>query len=138
MKRRFTNRKARTEKKFTKNAMELLLLLMPTAYSRKDFSVESDCFTGLHGSVYYDEWVAWDSPDYWTGEQDYYDAFYLLRQGLITQTTDWDGIGRAHDAVGWDSGVEVDESPFYSPLRGASRAQVISHCRKLVAAKVTW
>lgn len=31
---------------------------------------------------------------------------------LIANTTNWDGIGKAHDAVGWEPGIKVDESPF--------------------------
>lgn len=113
---------------------------MPGAYAPGDFSIESDSFRGSHGYVHYDEWVVWDAPDYWTGEQDYRDTFYVLHDMLISLTTDWDGIGKAHDAVGWDSDVQVDESPFYSPWRigDVTRAQVISHCRRLAAAGVTW
>lgn len=139
-KRKYTNRKARIEKKFSKSAKDLLLALMPKSYAPGDFSIESGSIWGRHGVVYHDEWVVWDAPDYWTGEQDYSDAFFVLHNFLISHTTDWEGIGNAHDAVGWDSGVEVDESPFYSPWRigDVTRAQIISHCRKLVAAGVTW
>ncbi|WP_312973320.1 hypothetical protein [Atlantibacter sp.] len=137
---RRTNTKARIEKKFTKSAKDLLLKLMPKSYATDDFSFEVDGFLGRHGYVHYRQWVVWDSPDYWTGEQDYRDTFYALHEVLIANTTDWDGICKAHDAVGWESGIKVDESPFYSPWRlgDATRAQVISHCRKLVAASVTW
>lgn len=137
---RRTNAKARIEKKFTKTAKDLLLQLMPKTYTQDDFSFEGDRIHGLHGTVYHDVWVVWDEPDYWTGEQDYRDTFYALHEALIANTTDWDGIGKAHDDVGWEWGIKVDESPFYSPWRlgDASRAQIISHCRKLAAAGVTW
>lgn len=137
---RYTNRKARIEKKFSTSAKKLLLQLMPKDYNPEDFSIECGHLYGRHETIYYDEWVVWDAPDYWTGEQDYQDAFFVLHGLLINHTTDWGGIGKAHDAVNWAPGVEVDESPFYSPWRigDATRAEVISHCRKLVAAGVTW
>lgn len=140
MRDRYTNRKARIEKKFSTSAKELLLKLMPTVYSPSDFSFETEYFYSRQGSFHYDEWVVWDEPDYWTGEQDYRDTFYLLHNMLITQTTDWDGIGKARDAVGWELAAEFDESPFYSPFRigDATRAQIIRHCRQLVKAGVTW
>ncbi|MEG7663799.1 hypothetical protein U0D24_15635 [Hafnia paralvei] len=136
-----SNKKARIEKKISKNAKELLLKLMPKNYKPADFSIEGDSFYGPHGSVYFDVCVVWDSPDYWTGEQDYYDAFYRLHEALIGKTTDWDGICKAHDAAGWGSGNQVDESPFYSPFRlggNITRAGIIKHCRSLVKAGITW
>lgn len=138
--RKYTNLKPRIEKKFSKSAKDLLLKLMPKSFALGDFSIECGHVYGRHGTLYHDEWVVWDSPDYWTGEQDYRDAFYVLHDMLITQTTDWDGIGKAHDAVGWNPSIEVDETAFYSPWRigDVTRAQIISHCRKLVAAGVTW
>lgn len=137
---RRTNAKARIEKKFTKTAKDLLLQLMPKTYTQDDFSFEGDRIHGLYGTVYHDVWVVWDAPDYWTGERDYRDTMWVLHDALIVNTTDWEGIGKAHDAVGWESGIKVDESPFYSPWRigDVTRAQVISHCRKLAAAGVTW
>ncbi|EBY1867538.1 hypothetical protein AVB70_21090 [Salmonella enterica subsp. enterica serovar Agama] len=139
-KRKYSNRKARIEKKFSTSAKELLLRLVPKNFKPDDFSFECGGFCGRYGYVYYREWVVWGAPDYWTGEQDYSDAFFVLHDFLISHTTDWDGIGRAHDAVNWAPGVEVDESPFYSPWRigDVTRAQIISHCRKLAAAGVTW
>ncbi|EOF5296599.1 hypothetical protein ACK1FV_003761 [Salmonella enterica] len=136
-KKKYTNRKARIEKKFSTTAKELLLALMPKNFTPDDFSFECDGFRGNHGYVHYREWVVWDAPDYWTGEQDYSDTFFVLHNFLITQTTDWNEIIEARDAVGW---AEIDETPFYSPWRlgDATRAQIISHCRKLAAAGVTW
>lgn len=137
---RRTNAKARIEKKITKTAKDLLLQLMPKTYTQDDFSIEGDRIYGLHGTVYHDVWAVWDAPDYWTGERDYRDAFYALHEVLIANTTDWAGICKAHEAVGWESGIKVDESPYYSPWRlgDATRAEIISHCRKLAAAGVTW
>ncbi|MGP8588134.1 hypothetical protein, partial [Salmonella enterica] len=97
-KRKYSNRKARIEKKFSTSAKELLLRLVPKNFKPDDFSFECGGFCGRYGYVYYREWVVWGAPDYWTGEQDYSDAFFVLHDFLISHTTDWDGIGRAHDA----------------------------------------
>ncbi|MBA3175165.1 hypothetical protein CBX59_001780 [Salmonella enterica] len=137
--RKYTNRKARIEKKFSTSAKELLLKLLPKNFTPDDFSFECDGFYGPHGYVHYREWVVWDAPDYWTGEQDYSDAFFVLHNFLISHTTDWDGIGHADDAEYSGSGP-IDKTPFYSPWRlgAVTRAQIIRHCRKLAAAGITW
>ncbi|MCV5359795.1 hypothetical protein OFM87_28990, partial [Escherichia coli] len=63
------------------------------------------------------------------------DCYWLLHSWLIDNTTDFEGIVKAQEEAGWC--VSIDESPFWSPWRGASRAEVISHCRDLVRAGVT-
>ncbi|CZW71700.1 hypothetical protein ACTJNB_22515 [Enterobacter hormaechei] len=130
-----SNTKARIEKKFSKNAKELLIALFPSL-AGNEFSLESNSFNSYHGTVYHDEWVVWFGPDYY-GESDYQDCEWLLYSWLIDNTTDWEGMGKAHDAVGWDPDIDVDESPFYSPWRGASRSEIISHCRDLARAGIT-
>ncbi|MDU2022081.1 MAG: hypothetical protein E6736_17790 [Leclercia adecarboxylata] len=135
---KFTNRKARIEKKFSKSAMDLLINLRPRSINRGDFSLEYDDFKGRHGTVYHDEWHLWDSPDYWTGERDSYDAFFVLHDNLITQTHDFEGEMDARNKVGWDA--EIDITPFCSPWRigNVTRAQIIRHCRQLVSAGISW
>lgn len=124
--------KARIEKKFSKNAKELLVALFPSL-AGNDFSIESDTFRSYHGTVYHGEWVIWFGPDYW-GESDYCSCCFQLFSWLIDYTTDFEGMMEAKEAAGWKS---IDESPFYSPWRGASRAEIISHCRDLVRAGVS-
>ncbi len=53
---KFTNRKARIVKKFSKSAMRLLIQLRPRSINREDFSMEYIDFKGRHGTVYLDEW----------------------------------------------------------------------------------
>ncbi|UAN48027.1 hypothetical protein KGP17_11095 [Serratia sp. JSRIV001] len=132
-KRRYDNRKARIEKKFSTEAMRLLIALMPRQYPADAFELE----WGYSN----DEWTV-TTVDYW-GEADSYDAFYLLHRSLIDQTTDWAGMGNALDAAGWvgDEREKVDESPFYSPWRlggEITRSVIIRHCRQLVKAGVSW
>lgn len=126
---------ARIEKKVSKVAKELLLALYPSLRGN-EFSIEIDSFESYRGRVWHEQHVVWFGPDYY-GESDYQDCEWLLYSWLIDHTTDWEGIGKAHDAVGWDPRIEVDETPFYSPWRGAGRASIISHCRDLVKAGVT-
>lgn len=126
---------ARIEKKVSKTAKELLLALYPSLRGN-EFSIESDSFESYRGRVWHDQHVVWFGPDYY-GESDYQDCEWLLYSWLIKNTTDWEGICKAHDAVGWDPKIKVDETPFYSPWRDASRAEIISHCRDLVKAGVT-
>lgn len=128
-----THTKARIEKKFSKNAKELLLALFPSL-AGKEFSVECDTFRSYHGTVYHDQHVVWFGPDYW-GESDYMDCEFLLYSWLIDNTTDFEGIMKLQEEAGWCE--PVDETPFYSPWLGASRAEIISHCRDLVKAGVT-
>ncbi|MDT3755091.1 hypothetical protein ROT99_22455 [Citrobacter freundii complex sp. 2023EL-00966] len=128
-----SNTKARIEKKFSKNAKELLISLFPSL-SGNEFSLESESFESYHGTVYHDEWVIWFGPDYY-GESDYHRCEWLLYSWLIDNTTDFSGIMKAQEEAGWC--VPIDETPFYSPWRGASRAEIISHCRDLVRAGVT-
>ncbi|EAN1747466.1 hypothetical protein NEJ09_002478 [Salmonella enterica] len=133
MRDRYTNRKARIEKKFSTEAKKLLIALDPAQYPPESFTLEE----GYNGDFCYSEWQVC-TVDYW-GEADSYDAFYLLHNQLIQQTTDWDGIGRADDAE--IAGLEpIDKDPFYSPWRlgAVTRAQIIRHCRQLVKAGVTW
>lgn len=132
---KYSNTKARIEKKFSKNAKELLLSLFPSLHGN-DFTVESDSFESYRGRVWHEQHVVWFGPDYW-GEWDDSECYWTLYSWLIDNTTDFEGIMNAHDAVGWDLEAVVDESPFYSPWRGASRAEIISHCRDLVRAGVT-
>lgn len=136
-KRRYDNRKARIEKKFSTEAMRLLMALMPCQYPADAFDLDR----GYSNRLHYDEWAV-TTVDYW-GEADSYDAFYLLHRDLINQTTDWKGIVRAHDAAGdWSEGAKrVDESPYYSPWRlggEITRSVIIRHCRQLVKAGVAW
>lgn len=135
-KRRYDNRKARIEKKFSTEAMRLLIALMPRQYPADAFDL--DCGYSLR--LHYDEWAV-TTVDYW-GEADSYDAFYLLHRSLIDQTTDWEGIMNLHEAAGWGEGKEiVDESPYYSPWRMGgeiTRSVIIRHCRQLVKAGVCW
>ncbi|MBA8329794.1 hypothetical protein HVX13_07280 [Citrobacter freundii] len=135
---KFTNRKARIEKKFSKSAMILLIQLRPRSINRKDFSLEYGDFKGRNGTVYHDEWHLWDSPDYWTGECDSYDAFFVLHDNLIAQTHDFEGEMDARNEVGW--GAEIDITPFCSPWRigNVTRSQIIRHCRQLVSAGINW
>ncbi|EEJ7233396.1 hypothetical protein S483_001288 [Salmonella enterica subsp. salamae] len=133
MRDRYTNRKARIEKKFATEAKKLLIALDPAQYPPESFTLEE----GYNGDFCYSEWQVC-TVDYW-GEADSDDAFYLLHSQLIQQTTDWDGIGRADDAE--IAGLEpIDKDPFYSPWRlgAVTRAQIIRHCRQLVKAGVTW
>ena len=99
--RRYSNSKARIEKKVSKVAKELLLALYPSLHGN-EFSIESDSFRSYRGTVWHDQHVVWFGPDHY-GESDYQDCEWLLYSWLIDNTTDWDGIGKAHDAVGWDS-----------------------------------
>ena len=59
---KFTNRKARIEKKFSKSAMELLIQLRPRSINAEDFTIECGYFEGRHGTVYHDEWHLWGPP----------------------------------------------------------------------------
>lgn len=126
---------ARIEKKVSKVAKHLLLALCPSLRGN-EFSVESDSFKSYHGTVWHVQHVVWFGPDYY-GESDYQDCEWLLYSWLIDSTTDFEGMNAASEAVGWDSDIEVDHTPFYSPWRGAGRAEIISHCRDLVKAGVT-
>nr|DAM52179.1 MAG TPA: hypothetical protein [Caudoviricetes sp.] len=130
---KYTNLKARIEKKFSTEAMRLLIALMPKQYPPEAFTLDEAYIGGL----WYQEWQVC-TVDYW-GEADSYDAFFLLHSALIQQTTDWDGIGNADD-IEISGGEPVDKEPFYSPWRigDVTRAEVIRHCRQLVAAGVTW
>lgn len=130
----YDNRKARIEKKFSTEAMRLLMALMPRQYPADAF--EMGC--GYECRLDFDQWQV-TTVDYW-GEADSYDAFYLLHDALILQTTDWDGMGKAHDAAGWENYNFFDESPFYSPWRigDVTRREIITHCRQLVKAGVCW
>lgn len=87
------NRKARIEKKFSTEAMRLLMALMPRQYPADAFEMG----WGYECRLDFDQWQV-TTVDY-CGEADSYDAFYLLHDALILQTTDWDGIGKAHDAA---------------------------------------
>ncbi len=126
------NKKARIEKKISKTAKGLLLALVPSLKGNS-FSVECDTFESYHGTVYHEQHVVWFGPDYW-GESDYDDCYWLLYSWLIDNTTDFAGMSDAEEKAGWRGGVDL--TPFYSPWRGASRAEVISHCRDLVRAGV--
>ncbi|WP_313048720.1 hypothetical protein [Atlantibacter subterraneus] len=130
---RHSHTTARIEKKISKTAKELLIALFPSLAGNA-FSLESDSFKSYHGTVYHDEWVIWFGPDYW-GEWDEYSCYFQLYSWLIDNTTDFEGIMKANEEAGWS--VSIDETPFYSPWRGASRAEIISHCRDLVRAGVT-
>lgn len=74
------------------------------------------------------------------GEADSQEAFDILHNRLIDETTDWDGIGYAYDAEN-STGEEVDKEKFYSPWRlgnKVGRAEIIRHCRQLVKNGVKW
>ncbi|EOC0415020.1 hypothetical protein ACI00F_003818 [Cronobacter dublinensis] len=131
--RRHSNTTARIEKKFSKVAKELLLALFPSLRGN-EFSIESDSFQSYRGTVWHEQHVVWFGPDYY-GESDYQDCEWLLYSWLIDNTTDFEGIMKLQEETGWCE--PVDETPFYSPWRGASRAEIISHCRDLVKAGVT-
>lgn len=130
---KFTNRKARIEKKFSTEAMRLLIALMPKQYRPEIFTLDEGYFGGLH----YREWQVCE-VDYW-GEADSWDAFYLLHDALILHTTDWEGMGRADDAE-FSGDESIDRTPFYSPWRigDVTRAEIIRHCRRLVSAGIKW
>lgn len=130
---RYSNTKARIEKKLSKSAKELLIALFPSL-AGNEFSLESDSFESYHGTVYHDEWVIWFGPDYW-GEYDEYSCYFQLYSWLIDNTTDFEGMSKAEEENDWKEGTNLE--PFYSPWRGASRAEIISHCRELVRAGVT-
>jgi len=98
-----SNSKARIEKKVSKVAKDLLLALYPSLRGI-DFTVESDSFLSYRGRVWHEQHVVWFGPDYY-GESDYMDCEWLLYSWLIDHTTDWEGIGKAHDAVGWDPDI---------------------------------
>ncbi|HDS6883412.1 hypothetical protein [Citrobacter sp. Cf224] len=130
---KFTNRKARIEKKFSTEAMRLLIALMPKQYTPESFTLDE----GYLGGMDYQEWQVCE-VDYW-GEANSWDAFYLLHDALILQTTDWEGMSRADDAE-YSGGSLIDRTPFYSPWRlgTVNRAQIIKHCRQLVSAGINW
>lgn len=85
----------------------------------------------------YQEWQVCE-VDYW-GEANSWDAFYLLHDALILQTTDWEGMSRADDAE-YSGETLIDRTPFYSPWRLGivNRAQIIRHCRQLVSSGINW
>ena len=88
--------------------------------------------------MWYQTWEV-VTVDYW-GEADSREAFDILHDQLITETTDWDGIGYAYDAEN-STGEEIDKEQFYSPWRlshKVSRAEIIRHCRQLVKEGVKW
>lgn len=130
------NTTARIEKKVSKVAKKLLLALYPGTFQEEDCAIESGYYKSYRGTVWHSEWHVWFGPDYW-GESDSQDCYWLLYSWLIDNTTDFEGMNSAQEAAGWDSDSEVDYTPFYSPWRGAGRAEVISHCRDLVKAGVT-
>ncbi|WP_343552158.1 hypothetical protein [Pantoea sp.] len=138
MGKRHTNRKARIEKKLSKQAMELLIQLLPNTCKREDFSLEYDTFDGPRGLVYHEDWCMNFGPDYW-GECDATSAFFYLHDHLITRTTDWEGEMKAREEHGWERD-DFDCSPYYSPWRlgDITRGQIIGHCRRLVKAGITW
>lgn len=93
-KRRYTNEKPRIEKKINTAAMKILIALMPRQYRREVWSrgegmIYSNC-------MWYQTWEV-VTVDYW-GEADSQEAFDILHNRLIDETTDWDGIGYAYDA----------------------------------------
>ncbi|MFW0699042.1 hypothetical protein [Pantoea sp. R13S299] len=130
------NTSARLEKKLSSTAKSLLLALYPKTFSEKDFYLEEGYYEGYRGTVWHQEWHHSWPVDYW-GESDSDDCFWLLYSWLIDNTTDFEGMNAADELVGWDWGIEVDYTPFYSPWRGAGRAAIIGHCRRLVKASVT-
>ena len=125
---RYSNIKARIEKKFSTTAKELLLSL--SNFQEKDFFLDDDCCDG----VWHQQWRVEFGPDYY-GEYDSYDSFWLLYSALIDNTTDFEGISKAEEENDWREGTNLE--PYYSPWRGANRAEIISHCRDLVKAGVT-
>lgn len=130
---RHSHTKARIEKKISKNAKELLVALFPSL-AGNEFSLESDSFESYRGRVWHEQHAVWFGPDYY-GEDDYSDCYWLLYSWLIDNTTDFEGMSKAEEENGWKGGVNLE--PFYSPWRGASRDEIISHCRDLVRAGVT-
>ncbi|MGZ0749849.1 hypothetical protein [Kluyvera sichuanensis] len=130
---RHSHTKARIEKKFSKNATELLIALFPSL-AGNEFSLEGDYFESYRGTVWYEQHTVWFGPDYY-GEEDYSDCLWLLCSWLIDNTTDFEGMCKAEEENGWKEGTNLE--PFYSPWRGANRSEIISHCRDLVRAGVT-
>lgn len=130
---RYSNTKARIEKKFSKTAKELLLALYPSLRGN-EFSVEGESFKSYRGTVWHETHVVWFGPDYW-GEWDDSECYWLLYSWLIDNTTDFEGMSKAEEENGWQPGADLE--PYYSPWRSASRAEIISHCRDLVKAGVT-
>ncbi len=130
---RHSNTTARLEKKVSKTCKVLLLALFPSLRGN-EFSIESDSFRSYRDTVWHDQHVVWFGPDHY-GESDYQDCEWLLYSWLIDNTTDWEGMSKAEEENDWQEGTNLE--PFYSPWRGASRAEIISHCRDLVKAGVT-
>ncbi|HHN5367031.1 TPA: hypothetical protein ACQ8UR_003900 [Escherichia coli] len=130
---RHSHSTARIEKKISKTAKDLLIALFPH-FQGHAFSLEEGDTEGYHGRIYYKEWHVWFGPEYWTGEYDSEDCYWILRSWLIDNTTDYEGIAKAQEDAGWCT--PFDETSFYSPWRGASRAEIISHCRDLVRSGV--
>ncbi|EPM0448618.1 TPA: hypothetical protein ACGR6F_000999 [Klebsiella aerogenes] len=135
-KRRYTNEKPRIEKKINTAAMKILIALMPRQYRQEEWSrgegmIYSTC----------ESYQTWEviTVDYW-GEADSKEAFYILHEQLILETTDWDSIGHAYDAEN-ATGEELNKEQFYSPWRlgdKVGRAEIICHCRQLVKEGVKW
>lgn len=129
-----SNTKSRIEKKVSATAKYLLLSLFPGTFCEKNFNLEEDYFRSYRGTVWHQEWHYWWPVDYW-GESDSEGCYWLLYSWLIDNTTDFDGMSKAEEENGWRTGANLE--PYYSPWRGASRAEIISHCRDLVKAGVT-
>ncbi|NNS07285.1 CdiI-4 domain-containing protein [Erwinia rhapontici] len=123
---------ARIEKKISTTAKTLLLSLYPSL-NGNDFTVEGDSFQSYRSKVWHEQSVVWFGPDYF-GDWDESECYWLLYSWLIDNTTDFEGMNDAQEKSGWREGVDL--TPFYSPWRGASRAEIISHCRDLVRAGV--
>lgn len=129
-----SNTKARIEKKFSKNAKELLIALFPH-FKETHFSLEEGYDEGYRGRMFYQEWNVWFGPDYWEGDYESEGCYWVLYSWLIDNTTDFEGMSKAEEENDWEEGTNLE--PFYSPWRGASRVEIISHCRDLVRAGVT-
>lgn len=126
------NRKARIEKKFSTNAKQLLIALMPKTYPESAFFIDS-------GDSYDLDYVEWFTGYGDSESPDAIGAFQVLYDTLFWETTDYEGLMAAQEEA-YSSGISFDMSQFYSPwdLKNVTRAGIIRHCRELVRAGVRW
>ena len=129
-----SNSSSRIEKKISATAKGLLVALYPGTFSENNFYLEEGYYEGYRGKVWHQQWHYWWPVDYW-GESDSDDCYWLLYSWLIDKTTDFEGMSKAEEDNHWQPGTNLE--PFYSPWRGASRAEIIRHCRELVKSGVT-
>lgn len=81
-------RSARQIKKFSKQAMEILI--RDFGYKRDSFTLEPE----RHGGRWALEWTYWTPPCYWHGESDSFPATYKLLDHLYDFWTDYSAEGK--------------------------------------------